>query len=217
MDRDKTIATFIAGVLVGGGAVYLSPTQSSGPPAGEMGAPLGQGQAPGQGQPPGAPGGNGAPPPGAVPAVEGGTAPPPTPGEVPSGAPAPPPNATPEAPPLPEATPSAGANTPAVRLEKHLSNAPVMWKNLAEKARTSTDPSVKALAGELADHVGTIPRVGDLMPPLQEVTGYMVTSKALLDRCKTAGMDVTELQLQIDGLLRPARGRQPAPNGVATP
>lgn len=221
MSRDKTIATFIAGMIFGGGLMYLSPTQGGG-----TGAPAGMpggagGVVPGGGQPGGQPGTEAAA--GALPGTAGfvaGTVPGVLPGTVPEGvgaeAPAP---GTPvnggaiagasEAPNTASLPTMPGPNTPAVRLEKHLTNAPVIWKNLADKARASTDATIKALAPDIENHIAVIPRIGEFMPPLQEVATYIVASKGLLERCGTAGMDVAEMRLQIDGLMRPAHGKVP--------
>lgn len=235
VSRDKTIATFIAGMIFGGGLMYLSPTQGGGNGApGGPGAPGVAGAAPtGPGGAPPVPGGvpggaPGADASGTMPGTAGytpGTIPGVLPGTIPADA-----GAESPAPGVPadgaavagaagagsaegvdttSVAPSPGPNTPAVRLEKHLTNAPVIWKNLADKARVSQDPKIKALAKDIEAHIAVIPRIGEFMPPLQEVATYIVASKSLLERCAAAGMDVAELQLQIDGLMRPAHGKVP--------
>jgi hypothetical protein len=253
MDRARTIATFVAGVIVGGGAVYLSPPQSGqaamgapgmmGQQPGMMGgAPGGQGGMPGQGGQ-GIPGqgaqgmpgqgaqgapGQGMPgqggPSGQAPAGNGAQPAVPTPGEVgvnlgvtpqsgatPGGS-AEGALAVPDGPPDPSQSPSVPPGTTqqsGSRLEKHLRAAGTNWLDLADKARASNTTAVRDLAPDIEAHAASVPAIGEHMPPMQDVAGYLASSRVLLDRLDRAGMDVAELSLTIDMLMRPPRGKIP--------
>ncbi len=231
MDRVRTVATFVAGVLVGGSAAYFSPP-------GQQGAASGP---PGLSPPtlPPLPGGEGLPQagagqaPGIVPPI--GTDGQPIPlGEAPpllSGAPAQPgpltaapPGATPLAPPT-NLPPPDGAEGPAPgdlstapvgmpqtsgsRLERHLRMATVLWTSQADLAKVSGKADVRKLAVDLSVHAESVPPIGDHMPPMQDVAGYLAGSRVLLDRMTAAGMDTADLSLQIDMLMRPPRGKIP--------
>jgi hypothetical protein len=276
MDRIRTVATFVAGVLVGGGAVYFSPPEGSdalsagaGMPTADMahpvdgallpdgskpplpplpgtaGAPDAGGTATASGGPPGgAPGAigpdgkpmappAGAPPNGAIadgtqgtPAQPGAAAMPPGVATLPDpsamagqnagalttvGQTTPPPTATPEGPPLDTspATPAGPAPVGGNRLEKHLRNAPTLWANVLAATQSSSDKNVRALSADVQAHIDALPQIGDRMPPLQEIASYLASSRVLLDRLAAAGVDVSELSLQIDVLMRPPRGKIP--------
>ncbi len=247
MDRVRTVATFIAGVLVGGSAVYFSPpnrgTTSASPPgaATPLLPPLPEGQggppggAPGQpgaaGQPgamgqagpagtmgkPGEAGagmpGEGAPGAGAptagapgtqpVGAAATGVVPMPDPNlPSPDAAEGPPPDEIPAAPP--GAVQQSGS-----RLEKHLRIATSVWQAQADVAKASSKEAIRALAGDIEIHAQNVPPIGDHMPPMQEVAGYLATSRVLLDRMSAAGMDVADLSLQVDMMMRPPKGKIP--------
>jgi hypothetical protein len=238
MERLKTLSTFLAGVIVGGGAVYLSPAQPNAvdpaiPPMGTanpafLPAPT-EGGLPGQAPQPGTL------PPGATPPA-GDAGPAPTPGLLPGSPPmgtappgmepaAPPPTtpdgAAPAGPPLPAAAtpagppPSGTAAAPAdrpsqsgSRLETHLRGADAAWKAALERARGGS-AAAKALAPDVVAHISGIPKVTDHMPPLQEMAAYLAASKVLLDRLASAGVDVRDLKGQIELLMRPPRGEVP--------
>lgn len=244
MERVRTVATFIAGVLVGGSAVYFSPpaggaangspsAMSGGPlmpplPDGQMPAQGAGGQPamqPGMGQPGTVPGG-----PGAIGAADGAMAGSPgavlgsalpgeagsVPGEVgasPANLPAsnlppadgavgPPPDDVP-------AAPAGAVQTSGSRLEKHLRVASAVWRAQAELAKASSKEDVRALATDIGAHAQDVPEIVEHMPPMQEVAGYLASSRVLLDRMQAAGMDVAELSLQIDMMMRPPRGKIP--------
>lgn len=249
MDRVRTVATFIAGVLVGGSAVYFSPpaggvaggspsAMGGGPlmpplPDGQMGVPptgqgamgqpgMGQAGQPGMGQAGqpgmGQPGQPGMGQPGALPAdgataALSGTPDGTTPANLPpaDGAAGPPPDELP-------AAPAGAVQTSGSRLEKHLRVASAIWSAQAELARASSKEAVRALAADLAGHAEDVPAIGEHMPPMQEVAGYLASSRVLLDRMQAAGMDVAELSLQIDMMMRPPRGKIPGgPKAGAAP
>lgn len=259
MDRIRTVATFVAGVLVGGSAVYFSPPEA-GPAATTMpgGAPRdgtlpppvtvgvpGTGGIPGAGTADGIPLGpppeNGGLPPGSVPGTPGalpgtpGSVPgtpgavgavPGTPGEVPPGdvppgtAPGVPvagsavPGQNPIVPPaatedeVPAAPPSAVQQSGS-RLEKHLRIATSVWRSQAALAKASPNSAMKALAADIEAHAESVPEIGEHMPPMQEVAGYLASSRVLLDRMGAAGMDVADLSLQVDMMMRPPKGKIP--------
>jgi hypothetical protein len=93
------------------------------------------------------------------------------------------------------------------RLEKHLQNAPTLWTNALHAAQKASDPAGRALAADVQDQIDAIPQVAERMPPMQDVAIYLASSRILLDRLATSGIDVTELSLQIDVLMRPPRGK----------
>lgn len=224
MDRLRTVATFLAGVIVGGGAMYMSPAQQPGmdpgmpqgalPPGMVPGPPPGGGPPGDPGQAPGMPGGPGAAgTPTDVPGV--------LPGTVPQGlAPADGAQGVPEGPPLAEgaSVPDAPANRPSQggsRLERHLRAAPEAWAGVL--AQVQANPAAKRLAPDVEAHIAALPTVGDTMPPLQEVATYLANSRLLLDRVGGAGIDVSAYAVQIDTLLRPPKGRLPAPGQPGAP
>ena len=224
MDRLRTVFTFLAGVIVGGGAIYLSPAQQPGmdpgmpqgllppvlvPGGPPLGAPLGDpGQAPEIG---------GVPAPGGIPAEM----PDGRPGTSPQGlAPADAAQGVPEGPPLAEggSVPDAPANRPSQggsRLERHLRAAPEAWAGVLVQVEAS--PAATRLVSDVKAHIATLPAVGDTMPPLQEVATYLANSRLLLDRIGGAGIDVSAYAVQIDTLLRPPKGRLPAPGQPGAP
>lgn len=229
MDRIRTVATFVAGVLVGGGAVYFSPPEggealttgaglaTEGPPPSE-GRTLPDGSAPplpplagGVTAPGDAPPPVGSAPGGSVPGgpAPGGSAPggPVPGGSAPGGAVA----GQPEAPALDEvpAAPPGLAPAGGNRLEKHLRNGPTLWSNVKRAAEGSPDAGAKALAADVEAHIEGLPAIGEHMPPMQEIASYLASSRVLLDRLAAAGVDVSELSLQIDVLMRPPRGKIP--------
>ncbi len=242
-DRIRTLATFMAGVLVGAGLSLLAPQDAASTSPGGPGTPppmLGSGATapplagaegvpgtpgtPGE-LPPGAPGTPGAP--GVLPADGSapGTPGAGTPGEVAGvvgaprhGTPTPvaqdpnlPPAdgavGIPEGPPLDQAIPAPQGAAPlgGTRLEKHLRSAPDLWGSLMERARTSSDAETRKLTSDIHAHISAIPAVKDTLPPMPEVAGYLASSKLLLAQLRDAGLDVTELSLTIDALLRPPK------------
>ena len=226
MDRLRTVATFLAGVIVGGGAIYMSPAQQpmmdpSMPPGALPPGAFPPGGAPGEGgQPPGMVPGNGAP--GAA-GQPGGPADVPgiAPGTIPQGlAPADGAEGVPEGPPLAEGSgvPDAPANRPSQggsRLERHLRGAPEAWAGVL--AQVEASPASARLAPDVKAHIAALPAVGETMPPLQEVATYLANSRLLLDRIGGAGIDVSAYAVQVDALLRPPKGRLPAPGQPGAP
>ena len=221
MDRIRTVATFVAGVLVGGSAVYFSPpggTAAATSPAG-VAAPLLPPLPDGQATPPGGPGAApGQTPPGQAPGAVNPVAVPgqPAPGATPLGAvPMPDPNLpSPDAaqgPPPDEvpAAPPGAVQQSGSRLERHLRVATSVWQAQAEVARASKKDAARALAADIDIHAQNVPTIGEHMPPMQEVAGYLATSRLLLDRMSAAGMDVADLSLQIDMMMRPPKGKIP--------
>lgn len=215
MDRARTVATFIAGVLVGGSAVYFSPPTSgtaAGSPMGQSGPmlpPLPEGGVAPGGQPgampptPGTPGTPGTPAADGTLPTQMGAVPMPDP-SLPS------PDAA-EGPP-PDAIPAAPAGTPqqsGSRLEKHLKIATELWTSQAAIAKASPKDAIKALAPDIEVHASNVPPITEHMPPMQEVAGYLAASRVLLDRMSAAGMDVADLSLQVDMMMRPPRGKIP--------
>ena len=228
MDRLRTVATFLAGVIVGGGAMYMSPAQQPGmDPSMPQGA-LPPGMVPGgppMGAPPGdpgqAPGIGGAPAPGGIPGGVPADVPGVLPGTVPQGlALADGSQGLPEGPPLAEgaSVPDAPANRPSQggsRLERHLRAAPEAWAGVL--AQVEASPAAARLASDVKAHIAALPTVGDTMPPLQDVATYLANSRLLLDRIGGAGIDVSAYAVQIDTLLRPPKGRLPAPGQPGAP
>jgi flagellar hook-length control protein FliK len=193
-------------------------------PGGQAGPGGTPGQPPGgQGNGVGAPGTAAIPgAPGSFPTAEGGTTGAP-PGAVanitpmldtsqlapPDGAQGPPPDETTAAPP-------GTTQTSGGRLEKHLRIAPTLWSAQAELAKASSKPEIRALAADIDAHAQTVPPVTDHMPPMQDVAGYLASSRVLLDKMAAAGMDVADLSLQVDMMMRPPRGKIPGgPKGGA--
>lgn len=229
MDRVRTVATFLAGVLVGGTAVYFSPP-SSGTAAstvpgqsGPMMPPLSDGQmgmTPGMTDPAtmgtmGAPGTmpNTMGAPGTTPTMGAPTGDPngTTMGVVPTPNPNLPPPDGAQGPP-PDEVPAAPADMPqqsGSRLEKHLRIATELWNSQAQLAKSSSKPAIQALAADIEAHAQTVPEIGEHMPPMQDVAGYLASSRVLLDRMAAAGMDVADLSLQVDMMMRPPRGKIP--------
>lgn len=192
---------------------------------GGAGAPGGAGVLGGVGVPgaegqPGAEGGV----PGGVPGAEGGA-----PGALPNGGaamaanvtPVPDPNLPPpdgaQGPP-PDEVPSAPAGTQqqsGSRLEKHLRIAGELWRAQATVAKASSKDGIKALVPDIEAHAQSVPGITDHMPPMQEVAGYLAASRVLLDRMSAAGMDVADLSLQVDMMMRPPKGKIPGgPKGA---
>jgi hypothetical protein len=210
MERLRTVATFVAGVIVGAGAVSMSPMQQPqvgpgmpspvpGMPGGDLGMPpvAGPGSAPpGPTADPGTIGQPGGPPPGAAPAFVPDPA-----ADVPGG------RGTPEGPPLPTGEAVEPGQRPppgGSRLEAHVRAAPVAWRQVLDAARRSRAAS--SMVGEVEAHIATIPAEGARMPPVSEVGAYLANSKLLLDRLSTKGVDVTDLALDVESLLRPPQG-----------
>lgn len=98
--------------------------------------------------------------------------------------------------------PVSGAPQGATRLLRHLQIAPTLWKAQAEAALQSKDSKIRALAGDIAAHAAAVPTVTDRLPQTPNVVSYLVDSKLLLDRMKTAGMDIGSLETQIDEVSR---------------
>jgi hypothetical protein len=123
--------------------------------------------------------------------------------------------ATPEGPPPDQALPAPLPSNPAppggTRLEKHLKAAAEIWTGQLAAARASSSPAVQALIPKIQEHITNIPPVKEMMPPMQEVASYLASSKVLLLEMQAAGMNVAELSLQIDALMRPPRGTNPPP------
>lgn len=210
MHFDQWAAVFFAGTLTGSLVVYVDPFSTTlnqmgampmGPVPGEMGSSgiLGSASSPST---PATPAGGGSA--GAAPKVEdsgqeGGSA-------APSG----------------EATQSDGMARPsrgnarsgsannsspqadaAPRLTKHLATAPGLWRDLSETARSSGVPRQAALANDIAKQAEVVPSMVDRLPPLSEMTAYMVSSQALISRMKDAGIDCGVLEVQIQELVKP--------------
>ncbi len=96
------------------------------------------------------------------------------------------------------ASPVSGAPRGATRLYRHLQLAPTLWKAQAEAALSSKDSKIRAMAPAIADHAASVPTVSDRLPPNTEIVSYLVDSKLLLEKMKTAGMDVSSLETQVD-------------------
>jgi hypothetical protein len=114
---------------------------------------------------------------------------------------------TPEGPPLPAgAAVEPGQRPPpgGSRLEAHLRAAPVAWRQVLEATRRTR--AAASLAPEVEAHLGTVPAEGARMPPVSEVGAYLANSKLLLDRLSAKGVDVTDLALDVESLLRPPQG-----------
>jgi hypothetical protein len=129
----------------------------------------------------------------------------------PDAAAGPPPDEVPAAPP--SAVQQSGS-----RLEKHLRVATSIWQAQAEVARASSKDAARTLAGDIEIHAQNVPTIGEHMPPMQEVAGYLAASRLLLDRMSAAGMDVADLSLQVDMMMRPPKGKIPGgPKSGAAP
>ncbi|MBM4393427.1 MAG: hypothetical protein FJ090_20075, partial [Deltaproteobacteria bacterium] len=94
----------------------------------------------------------------------------------------------------------------APRLLKHLKDAPGLWSAQAVTARTSDKAEQLALADEIEAHANDVPAASGRLPPLQEVTAYLLDSQLLLAKMTAAGMDVEVLGYQIEQLTRPRAG-----------
>ncbi len=94
----------------------------------------------------------------------------------------------------------------APRLLKHLKDAPGLWSAQAVNARTSGKAEQLALADEIEAHANNVPAASGRLPPLQEVTAYIVESQVLLAKMKAAGMDVETISYQIEQLTKPRAG-----------
>ncbi len=94
----------------------------------------------------------------------------------------------------------------APRLLKHLKDAPGLWSAQAVNARTSGKADQLALADEIEAHAKAVPAASGRLPPLQEVTAYIVESQALLAKMSAAGMDVETITYQIEQLTKPRAG-----------
>jgi hypothetical protein len=124
------------------------------------------------------------------------------------GAQGPPPDEVPAAPP-------GTQQQSGSRLEKHLRMAEELWNAQATVAKASSKDGVKKLAPEIELHAQSVPKITEHMPPMQEVAGYLATSRVLLDRMSAAGMDVADLSLQVDMMMRPPKGKIPGgPKGA---
>lgn len=229
MDRVRTVATFIAGVLVGGSAVYFAPPSGGNAAGAAMGQtgpllpPLAGGATPGGTPGQAAPGSMGQAPPGSMgqPAVDAASAP--AMGVVPVADPSLPAPGGAEGPPPDEipAAPTGTTQQSGSRLEKHLKIAESIWTEQAGTAKASANAGAQALATEIGVHAANVPPITDHMPPMQEVAGYLAASRVLLDKMSAAGMEVADLSLQIDMMMRPPRGKIPGgpkPDaGIPTP
>jgi hypothetical protein len=199
MERMKALSIFIAGMIVGGAAGYLSPSQGGGAmpmgfedpkvlPPGDAGQPPADGTVPGllPGSPP-----LGTPPAGMEPA-------PPPPGEG---------NVAPPA--------DFASARPEQRLQSHLRGPSAAWGVMLERTR---EGDAKALSSEVQAHIASIPVVNDRMPPLPEVASYLAQSSILVQKLAARGLDVTALQDELTAVMeRPGAGAQPVPAAPPTP
>lgn len=184
--RAKIVVTFLTGLVVGYGVLYLQPSED-GPPGGMQGPPPGQ-EGPSDGPP-----GEGEPgpaPDGPVPEVPVGELPPPGPDALP---------------PLGEGVeeipvdvphfeePKDGATDGSSALRAHLTAAPQAWRDLAQKA----DGDLAAQCQRLAD---TADRMDPLAPPVAGVAQLIVNEHLALAQLDEAGIDASELRAQVDAL-----------------
>ncbi len=100
----------------------------------------------------------------------------------------------------------SGGARGAPRLLKHLNDAPGLWSALAVTARTSGVPAQVALADEIAAQASNVPEAAGRLPPLQEVTAYVVSSQVLLAKMKAAGIDASTLESQLETITKPRGG-----------
>lgn len=100
----------------------------------------------------------------------------------------------------------AGGARGAPRLLKHLNDAPGLWSAQAVAARTSKVPAQLALADEIEAHANDVPAAAGRLPPLQEVTAYVLASQVLLAKMKAAGMEVGALETQLESITKPRGG-----------
>ena len=91
----------------------------------------------------------------------------------------------------------------APRLTKHLMAAPGLWRELADKARASGNPRQVRLANDIAKQAESVPSMTDRLPPLSDMTAYMVSSQSMITEMKAAGMDCGVLEVQVSDLTKP--------------
>lgn len=193
----KTVGIFAAGLAAGGIAVWLSPPDP--PPMGE-GAPMAEGGAM-------QPGAIGEQAPQLPEGVEPGEVPPDVVHEVPMAL-----DGTPlEHPPLPEGQETPQAEEPSgtmaspVLLDEHMAAAPDNWAAIRERVEAA--PGQAALLAKVDAVLDTMPEDTSRMPPLQELVRFLVAEKLTIDELAAAGIEVDEVQAELEVLLRPPRGK----------
>lgn len=209
MSNFKTVAAFVGGLVLGAGALSVSPPDDEAAP---IGVPDGGDHiAPPEGEHP-----EGMLPP------DGGALPPPpegTPHLPPDGAGVVMPDGVGVAegqPPLGAVPPgqeqtfsSAGVRAPPVAgvllLDEHLSKAESRWWEIRGRVKGVSDSG--RLLREIDALVLKIPEADGGMPPLQEVVSFLVAEKLLLIELADAGVDVAAANEQLDKLLNPPRGK----------
>ena len=191
----KTVGIFAAGLLAGGVAVWLSPPD----PAPMEGGPMMEGPPPGEMSSEGMP----QRPEG----VEPGEIPPDVVTEVPMAL-----DGTPlEHPPLPEGQDApppiepSGDMQPPVLLDEHLAAAPDTWAAIRERVEAMPDNTL--LLVKVDKVLSAMPEDTDAMPPLQVLVRFLVVEKLTVDELAAAGVEVGELQAELEVLLRPPQGK----------
>jgi hypothetical protein len=187
----RSASTFLAGMLTGAILVYYLPPATTG------GSAAGNGD-PGQEIPGVIPGMV----PGMVPGMQPGMVPGMVPGMQPGMQPGTPPDTTGDS----SADPASTLNKPPLptategRLAGHLRNAPGLWGAALYQAQNAQLEKTRAVAPEIEAHIRTIPPQGST---LSQAEPYFMASRLLFQKMRAAGLDATELSLQIDAVLRP--------------
>lgn len=90
-------------------------------------------------------------------------------------------------------------------LDEHLAQAEARWYELRGKAKA------KGVSAEILAKVDalvlSIPDGKGHMPPLQEVVGFLVKERLLVDELMNAGVDASAADAQLDKLLEPPKGK----------
>jgi len=208
MESAQTVITFVAGLVLGGVAVYLTPpvTESEVAPctsglAGEARPGIETALTPDR-----LPAAVGAPT-GAPVMIPG------TPGTVPSVMPEAPPTPPPETPSLVGdgavaqamgLPPQAAVGT--LKLDAHLATAREKWTALADR---SNGGALASLAPAMREMAASVPSAEGMPPPLQSVVAYLVAEDQLLTRILEAGGDAGDLGQDVKDVLTLDRGRIP--------
>ena len=117
----------------------------------------------------------------------------------PTAAPGTPPSAAPPSEVAPVSV--ARSNAPPRRadwLDRHLDAAAAFWTGQADAVR-ATHP---ALATQMEAISSQVPARGELAPPLPEVVVLLNEELELYDAMKAAGVDVSEVESELSGLLQ---------------
>lgn len=181
MESARTVLTFVSGLVLGGVAIWLTPTVSD----------------------PNLPTVPGGPPPAPVPGSPGAVTGlmPLTPLPAPTLGDGPPQGASSGSfPPVP-GSPTGGPVQSMPALDAHLATAADRWTRLARTSATAQDPALQAFAPAFEQMATRVPVASDRYPPLQQVVAWMVEERQLVDRFRAAGGDAGEIGQDVDTVL----------------